>query len=159
MSYDCDRVRETLVDVVEASATDSRYREVFRHLEACEACAAEYQALRATWASLPQPADSVRPSRAVRESILTRAADPRTMPIGAPAAVWSLRRRALSAAAFIVLVSVSALAGIRMTREEPGTSAGPTEVGNGLLAGVDIGARAPAFAGMMVKVPNPLVGS
>ena len=150
MAYDCDRFSEALVDVVEASATDSRYREVFQHLEACEACAAELQALRATWASLPQPADTVRPSRAVRESVLAHAAKPRTVPEQGPTGVPSTRRRALSAAALILLVSVSALTGIRMTREEPVSSTLPTELENKRFVGADIGAEAPAFAALDV---------
>ena len=138
------------VDVIEASASDSRFREVFQHMETCEACAAEFRALRATWASLPQPADTLRPSRAVRESLLARASEPRTMPKQDRTTPPSMTRRALTAAVLILLVSASALTGIRMTREQPVSSALPTELEDRQLVGAPIGAEAPAFAALDV---------
>ena len=150
MAYDCDRFREVLVDVIEASASDSRFREVFQHMETCEGCAAEFRALRATWTSLPQTADTLRPSRAVRESLLARASEPRTVPEQGRTTVHSTTRRALTAAGLILLVAVSALTGMRMTRELPESSTLPTELEDRQLVGAHIGAEAPAFAALDV---------
>ena len=112
--------QEELQDWLDGRLDASTCEEVERHLETCDACRREYESVGWVKQVAARQSGSVAAPAELRASVLRalRAETPATNVITPPTSFWTGRRRALLAAAALVIVT-AVLSGIYFLRPTP----------------------------------------
>ena len=147
MNQDCQYVRARFLDLLEHALSDDTEGAVYKHLDACDACAAELDELRGAWARLVEPTP-VRPSSAIRARLLSYARNPQ--PGRDQSEVTGRPPRWLAGVALLAVVS-AVIFGLRPSNSGPGAGpnadlpGGAVQLTDGSLT---VGERFPDFAAL-----------
>lgn len=150
MKQSCDRVGPELLDLIEPASSSEEHESLWRHVDGCDACSAELEALRAGFSRM-EGAAALKPASALRTHILSYAREPGTM---YPRARRSIGGRARFGIGGTLAAASAAFLAMWFQGEPPSAPPQAEVAAEGLR--LDIGEPFPDFVAMDVESGVPV---